>query len=86
MNYLLLAVLSAVLYGVWKFGLGIYRGRISVFGVLLVSASTAGVVYVVAGLADGDLVFDGADIARGLVGGLMNCTGTLLVLKAYERG
>ncbi len=86
MDYLLLAIVSAVLYGVWKFGLGIYRGRISVFGVLLVSASTAGVVYVVAGLADGDLVFDGADIARGLVGGLMNCTGTLLVLKAYERG
>ena len=86
MNYLVLAIASAVLYGLWKFGLGIYRGRVSVFGVLLVSASTAAVVYVVAGVADGDLVFEGADVARGLVGGLMNCTGTLLVLKAFERG
>jgi len=85
-SYLVLALASAFLYGLWKFGLGIYRGRVSVFGVLLVSASTAAVVYVVAGVADGDLVFEGADVARGLVGGLMNCTGTLLVLKAFERG
>ena len=86
MSYLVLALASALLYGVWKFGLGIYRGRISVFAVLLVSASAAAVVYLSAGFADGTLAFNGEDVVRGLVGGLLNCAGTLLLLKAFDRG
>ena len=86
MSYLVLALASAFLYGLWKFGLGIYRGRISVFGILLVNASAAGVVYLVAGFAEGNLAFDSNDIMWGLAGGFLNCAGTLFILKAFERG
>jgi len=85
-SYLVLALASAFLYGLWKFGLAVYRGRISVFGILLVNASAAGVVYLVAGFAEGNLAFDSNDIMWGLAGGFLNCAGTLFILKAFERG
>lgn len=33
-----------------------------------------------------DLVFDPRDASHGVLGGIVNVTGTVLVLKAYERG
>ena len=84
--YTLLALSSSVLYGLWKFGIGRYRGAISVYSVIFVSASAAAVVYLVAGYLANDLVFDRFDVTRGLLGGALNVTGTILVLKAFERG
>ena len=84
--YVLLAVSSALLFGVWKFGIGQFRGRISVYSVVLVSASSAAVIYLILGLSSHDFIIDARDASRGLIGGAFNLTGTFLVLKAYERG
>jgi len=84
--YVLLALLSSVLFGVWSFGIGRYRGSISVYSVLLVSASTAAMVYLADGLANNGLEFAGGDVLRGLAGGILNMSGTLLMLKAFQRG
>jgi len=86
LGYLLLAMSSAVLFGVWKFGLSIYRGKVSVYAVILLSAAAAGVVYVVIGALTNELVFTSVDIRKGLVGGALNFIGTLLVLQAFARG
>lgn len=84
--YLLTALLSALLLGIWSFGIGQWRGKVAVFSVILVSASSAAVVYVVVGLLSHDLVFDPRDASRGVLGGIVNVTGTVLVLMAFERG
>ena len=84
--YLLTALLSALLLGIWSFGIGQWRGKVAVFSVILVSASSAAVVYVVIGLLSHDLVFDPRDASRGVLGGIVNVTGTVLVLLAFERG
>ncbi|MCX6460796.1 MAG: DMT family transporter [Actinobacteria bacterium] len=84
--YVLLALLSSVLFGVWAFGIGRYRGSISVFSVVLVSATAAAMVYLVVGLANDGLEFAEGDVLRGLAGGALNVSGTLLVLKAFQRG
>lgn len=86
MNYLVLAVSSAVLYGAWKFGLGVYRGRVSVWSVILISASAAAVMYLVLGTITGDLAFTGSEVLDGLLGGALNVTGTYLLLRAFEHG
>ena len=69
MGYLTLALASAVLLGVWKFGLGMYRGRVTVWTVILVSASAAAVMYLVLGTLTGDLAFDPTEVDEGLLGG-----------------
>ena len=84
--YLLTALLSALLLGIWSFGIGQWRVKVAVFSVILVSASSAAVVYVVIGLLSHDLVFDPRDASRGVLGGVVNVTGTVLVLLAFERG
>ena len=84
--YLLTALLSALLLGIWSFGIGQWRGKVAVFSVILVSASSAAMVYVVIGLLSHDLVFDPRDASRGVLGGIVNVTGTVLVLLAFERG
>ena len=84
--YLLTALLSALLLGIWSFGIGQWRGKVAVFSVILVSASSAAVVYVVIGWLSHDLVFDPRDASRGVLGGIVNVTGTVLVLLAFERG
>lgn len=84
--YLLTALLSALMFGIWSFGIGQWRGKVAVFSVILVSASSAAVVYVIIGLLSHDLVFDPRDVSHGVLGGIVNVTGTVLVLRAYERG
>lgn len=86
MGYIALALSSGVLLGMWKFGLSFYRGRISSYAVVLFSAAAAAVAYVVLGSLAGTLAFDKRDLVAGLLGGACNLTGTLLLLKGYERG
>ena len=86
MGYIALALSSGVFLGIWKFGLSFYRGRISSYAVVLFSASAAAVAYVVLGSLAGTLAFDKRDLVAGLLGGVCNLTGTLLLLKGYERG
>lgn len=84
--YLLLAFTSSVLFGVWKFGIGRYRGTVSVYSVVLVSSVAAALVYLLAGLSSDGLLLDTQDVLLGLIGGALNLAGTVLVLKAFERG
>ena len=86
MGYIALALSSGVFLGMWKFGLSFYRGRISSYAVVLFSAAAAAVAYVVLGSLAGTLAFDKRDLVAGLLGGACNLTGTLLLLKGYERG
>ena len=86
MSYLLLALSSAILFGVWKFGLSVYRGKISVYAVTLLCALGAGAVYVTLGALQGALVFSIEDVPEGLVGGALNFMGTVLILRAFARG
>lgn len=84
--YLVLAFASALLYGGWKFGLGRYRDRVNANAIVLVSAASAAVVYLVLGKANESLAFDRQDVLSGLLGGTFNVIGTLLLVKAFERG
>lgn len=84
--YLLLALASALLFGIWQFALGQFRGRVPREIVLLACCTTSAVVYLGLGLASGDFVLDSTDVLQGIAGGLLNVGGTLLVLKAYEIG
>ena len=84
--YLLLAITSAVLFGIWQFAIGQFRGRVPREMVVLTCSAAAGVTYLALGLASGEFLLDALDTSRGLVGGLLNLGGTLLILKAYEHG
>ena len=86
MEYSLLALLSGGLLGVWQFGLGLYRGRISRYTVLLVSATAAGISYLLFALLTQSLIFDPLDVGAGLLGGFFNVLGTLMLLRAFECG
>lgn len=86
MDFWILAVSSAVLLGVWKFGLSLYRGRLSVYAVILISASTALMVYALFGAVRKTLEFTTEDLTAGLVGGSLNFAGTALLLTAFGRG
>ena len=86
LGYISLALASAVLLGVWKFGLGMYRDKVTVWSVILISASAAAVMYVVLGTLSGDLAFNPDEVGEGLLGGALNLAGTYLLLKAFEHG
>jgi drug/metabolite transporter (DMT)-like permease len=86
LSYLSLALSSAFLFGIWKFGLSFYRGRVSVYAVILLSALGAGAVYVILGAMQSTLVFEIEDVPEGLLGGALNFIGTLLILMAFARG
>ena len=86
MHSVALALASALLLGVWQFALSIYRGKISVYAVILISASAAGVAYIILGALHGELSVNRGDLPEGLIGGFLNFVGTLLILKAFARG
>lgn len=86
MSYVALAIVSAILLGVWKFGLGVYRGRVTVWSVILISASAAAVMYLTLGTLSGELDFERIEMRRGIIGGALNVLGTYLLLKAFEHG
>ena len=84
--YLALALASACLAGVWEFGTGHSGRRLSLYVVILVSASAAILTYLSLGFATHNLEFDGRDVAAGLFGGFLNFLGTILLLKALATG
>lgn len=86
MGLVVLALSSAVLFGVWKFGLGIYRGRLSTWAVLLLNGTGAAAVYATRGIWDGRLVIGRDELVAGIIGGALNVAGTYLLLRAYQRG
>ena len=84
--YIVLALASALLFGLWQFALGQFRGRVPREIVLLACCGTSAVVYLLLGVVSSEFILNYIDISRGLAGGLLNVGGTLLVLKAYETG
>lgn len=84
--YVLLALVSAVLLGVWRFGIGQYRGRINANLIVLISATAVTVIYVVLGTISQELTFNREDAIPGVIAGIFNVAGTLIVIKAFERG
>ncbi len=84
--YLVLALSSSVLFGIWQFSLGQFRGRLPREIIVLYSCITAAAVYLSLGLVSNELSFDSLDIYNGLLGGLLNVGGILFLLKAYESG
>ena len=84
--YVLLALSSAVLFGIWEFGIGRYRGRVKVYGIILVSASATTIAYLLNGVFRHDLMLDKNDVIPGLLGGTLNLFATILALKAFARG
>jgi len=81
-----LALSAAVLWGIWSYGTGRYGRQVSHWMVILISGSVAGLVYFGTGLLSGDLAFAREDVVAGLLGGLLNLGGNVLILQAYSRG
>ncbi|MFZ4497200.1 MAG: hypothetical protein ACOYN7_07095 [Candidatus Nanopelagicales bacterium] len=69
--YVLLALSSAVLYGIWEFGIGRYRRRVKVYGIILVSAIATTITYLLIGVFRHDLMLDKNDVLPGLLGALL---------------
>ena len=84
--YVLLALTSGLLFGVWKFGLGRFRGVVSPYSIVLVSAAAAAIVYLVFGGLTSQFVIDSADLLPSLLGGVLNLIGNLLIVEAFARG
>ena len=83
---MLLALASALLLGTAKFGLSIYRERLSIWIVILISGCFALLGYLGVGLATGNLLLEQGDLGIGMLGGTLNLAGTSLLLRAYRRG
>ncbi len=86
MSYFSLAFASAFLYAFWGLGLGVYRGRLSNWLIILISAVGGIATYAILGAVTGDLAIDSSDVGPGLLGGLLNVSATYLLLMAYQRG
>jgi drug/metabolite transporter (DMT)-like permease len=86
MGYFSLAFASAFLYAFWALGLGVYRGRLSNWLIILISAAGGTATYAIVGTLTGELTFDPGDVMPGLLGGLLNVCATYLLLMAYQRG
>ena len=81
-----LAIVSSVLYGVWKFGIGQYRGRISPYAIVLVTTSVGTVIYLISSWRTDAMTFSPKDVLPGTVAGICALTATVLMLKAFQRG
>ena len=86
MDFLVLAFSSTVLLGAWKLGLGIYRDRLTVWAVLLVTGGAALATYALRGTATGNLEIDSEVMSSGIIAGVLNLTANYLLLQAYQRG
>lgn len=84
--FIILALTSAVLWGIWAFGVGRCSRNVSAWMVILVSEGCAALIYLVMGFATDALIIDRADLVPGLVAGLLNLGGNILLLSAYARG
>lgn len=84
--YLILAIASALLFGLWQFAIARNRATVPREMVVFASSGVAGLTYLVLGIASGTFSLTLDDIGAGLIGGLLNVAGTLAILKAYELG
>ena len=81
-----LAIVSAVLYGVWKFGIGQYRGRISPYAIVLVTTSVGTVIYLISSWRTDAMTFSPKDVLPGTVAGICALIASVVMLKAFQRG
>lgn len=84
--FILLALTSAILWGIWAFGVGRCSRNVSAWMVILVSEGCAALIYLTMGLATDDLIINQADLRPGLIAGFLNLGGNILLLAAYARG
>jgi len=54
--------------------------------VILISGSAAAAVYLGVGVLTDNLIFDARHVMAGLLGGILNGAGSILLLRAYARG
>jgi drug/metabolite transporter (DMT)-like permease len=81
-----LAIASAVLFGVWKFGIGQYRGRISPYAIVLVTSLVGIAFYLVSAWLTDTMLFDPKDVLPGIVAGICALVASVVMLKAFQRG
>ena len=81
-----LAIASAVLFGVWKFGIGQYRGRISPYAIVLVTSLVGIAFYLVSAWRTDTMLFDPKDVLPGIVAGICALVASVVMLKAFQRG
>ena len=81
-----LAIASAVLFGVWKFGIGRYRGRVSPYAIVLVTATVGIAFYLVSAWRTDRMMLSPKDVLPGLVAGICALIATVLMIKAFQRG
>ncbi len=81
-----LAIASAVLFGVWKFGIGQYRGRISPYAIVLVTSLVGIAFYLVSSWRTDAMLFAPKDVLPGTVAGICALIASVVMLKAFQRG
>ena len=81
-----LAIASAILFGVWKFGIGQYRGRVSPYAIVLVTSLVGIAFYLVSSWRTDAMVFAPKDVLPGTVAGICALIASVLMLKAFQRG
>jgi len=81
-----LAITSAVLFGVWKFGIGQYRGRISPYAIVLVTSLVGIAFYLASAWRTDTMLFDPKDVLPGFVAGTCALIASVVMLKAFQRG
>ena len=81
-----LAIASAVLFGVWKFGIGQYRDRVSSYAIVLVTSLAGILIYLAAAWRTDKLMVDPKDVLPGTLAGICVLVASLLMLKAFQRG
>ena len=81
-----LAIASAILFGVWKFGIGQYRGRVSPYAIVLVTSTVGIAVYLASAWRTDKLMFAPKDVLPGTVAGICALIASVVMLKAFQRG
>jgi drug/metabolite transporter (DMT)-like permease len=81
-----LAIASAILFGVWKFGIGQYRGRVSPYAIVLVTATVGIAFYLVSAWRTDAMMFAPKDVLPGTVAGICALIASVVMLKAFQRG
>ncbi len=84
--YLILAIASALLFGLWQFAIARNRATVPREMVVFASSGVACLTYLALGIATGTFSITLDDLGAGVLGGLLNLAGTLTILRAYEMG
>ena len=81
-----LALASAVLFGVWKFGIGQYRGRVSPYAIVLVTSLVGIGFYLASAWHTDKVLFAPKDVLPGTLAGICALIASVVMLKAFQRG